>query len=87
VQDGTDMFIANATSKKFMAALEPILLAPATKPLVSVATHRLLVDILADLTYNYGGEKGCEGLGELWRKVKMPQEPELVSRLTYPMRI
>ncbi|ORY24881.1 hypothetical protein BCR39DRAFT_545694 [Naematelia encephala] len=67
----------HATSKKFMAALEPILLAPPAKPLVSGNTHRIMTDILADLTYNFGAEKGCEGLGELWRKVKMPQESDL----------
>jgi hypothetical protein len=38
-----------------------------------------MTEILADLTYMYGGEKGCEGLIDLWKKVKLPQEPERVS--------
>jgi hypothetical protein len=29
----------------------------------------------------YGGEKGCEGLLDLWKRVKLPQEPEMVSQL------
>ena len=73
--DGSDQ----AGSKKFMSPLETVLLAPPNKAVVSSATHRLLTEILADLTYMYGGEKGCEGLHDLWKKVKMPQEPEMVS--------
>jgi hypothetical protein len=48
---------------------------------ISSSTHRLLTEILADLTYMYGGEKGCEGLLDLWKRVKLPQEPEMVSPL------
>jgi hypothetical protein len=44
----------------------------------------MIADILADITYHFGGDKGSEGLGELWRKVKMPQEPDEVSRLILP---
>ena len=71
---------ASATSKKFVAALEPILLAPPGKALVSAQTHRMITDIAADVTYNFGGEKGSESLVELWRKVKLPQGSEHVSR-------
>jgi hypothetical protein len=39
----------------------------------------MIADILSDLTYHFGGDKGSEALGELWKKVKMPQEPETVS--------
>ena len=39
----------------------------------------MLTEILADLTYLYGQEKGCEGLLELWKKVKLPQESDFVS--------
>jgi hypothetical protein len=70
---------AQASNKKFIASLEPILLATPAKPLVSTPTYKVITDILADLTYNYGKEKGCEGLIELWRKIKLPQEPETVS--------
>lgn len=61
-----------------MAVLEPILLASPVKPVVSPATHRIIADILSDLTYNFGSDKGSEALVELWRKVKLPQEPDLV---------
>ena len=76
-------FVAHATSKKFLSPIETILLAPPAKLLVSVSTLRMISDILADLTYNFAGEKGCEGLVELWKKVKMPQESDYVrfSRL------
>jgi hypothetical protein len=60
-----------------MSPLEGVLLAQ--KPVVSLPTYRLLMEILADLTYMYGGEKGCEGLLDLWKKVKSPQDPERVS--------
>lgn len=69
---------AHATSKKFVAVLEPILLASPAKPVVSPATHRVIADILSDLTYNFGPDKGSEALVELWRKVKLPQEPDMV---------
>jgi hypothetical protein len=77
--------VAHAANKKMTACLEPILLAPPTKPLVSAPTHTAITDILADLTYNYGQEKGCESLVELWKKVKLPQEPEQVRAPKIPL--
>ncbi|WRT65209.1 uncharacterized protein IL334_002152 [Kwoniella shivajii] len=74
-------FRQNASSKKFLSSLEPILLAPATKPLVSQSTYRLITDILSDLTFSYGQEKGCEGLVEFWKKIKLPQESEIGNPL------
>ncbi|WVR04273.1 hypothetical protein IAU60_001273 [Kwoniella sp. DSM 27419] len=74
-------FRPNASNRKFFASIEPIFLAPSNKPLVSVQTHRLLTDILADLTFSYGMEKGCEGLMEMWKKVKLPQEPDFGNPL------
>ncbi|OCF40210.1 hypothetical protein I317_05967 [Kwoniella heveanensis CBS 569] len=74
-------FRQNASSRKFFSSMEPILLAPTQKPLVSAATHRLLSDILADLTFSYGMEKGCEGLVEMWKKVKLPQEADFGNPL------
>jgi hypothetical protein len=65
-----------------MASLEPILLAPPQKALVNLNTHRTITDILADLTFNFGGEKGCEPLVDMWKKVKMPQEPDKVCHDT-----
>lgn len=62
-----------------MASLEPLFLPQLSKPSLSVPTHRIMTDILADLTYMYGAEKGCEGLTELWKKIKMPQEPDQVG--------
>nr|XP_019047665.1 hypothetical protein I302_04281 [Kwoniella bestiolae CBS 10118]OCF26595.1 hypothetical protein I302_04281 [Kwoniella bestiolae CBS 10118] len=74
-------FRQHASNKKFLSALEPILLAPATKPLVSQPTYKLLSDILSDLTFTYGQEEGCEGLGLLWKKVKLPQESDIGNPL------
>nr|XP_019008923.1 uncharacterized protein I206_06610 [Kwoniella pini CBS 10737]OCF47704.1 hypothetical protein I206_06610 [Kwoniella pini CBS 10737] len=74
-------FRQHASSKKFLSSLEPILLAPASKPLVSQPTYKLITDILSDLTFSYGLEKGCEGLAELWKKVKLPQESEIGNPL------
>lgn len=74
---------AHAASKKVLACLEPILLASPQKALVNPNTHRTITDILADLAYNFGGEKGCEPLVDLWKKVKLPQEPDSVSCETY----
>lgn len=65
-----------------MSPLETILLASPSKPIVQPPTHRLLTEVLADLTFMYGTEKGCEGLADLWKKIKLPQEPERVSRGT-----
>lgn len=70
---------ANAASKKFTASLEPILLAPSAKPLVSAQTRGVIADVLADLTWHYGGDTGCEPLGELWRKIKVDGQPDNVS--------
>lgn len=62
-----------------MSPLETILLASPSKPIVQPPTHRLLTEVLADLTFMYGNEKGCEGLADLWKKIKLPQESERVS--------
>nr|ODN85986.1 hypothetical protein L203_04486 [Cryptococcus depauperatus CBS 7841] len=72
----SDDDIACASNKKFFQTLEPILFASPAKPMVSPSVHRLLTDVIADLTYTYGTEKGCEMLLEAWRKIKLPQEPE-----------
>ncbi|KAK4683955.1 hypothetical protein P7C73_g6253, partial [Tremellales sp. Uapishka_1] len=73
---GAKGFRQHATNKKFMSVLEPLLLAPIQKQTISPATHRLLTDVLGGLTYQYGGDKGCEGLGEMWRRIKLPQESD-----------
>lgn len=71
----------HAMSKKFLSVLEPIILAPPTKPIVSPSTHDAITRVLADLTYTFGQDKGAEALGDLWRKVRLPQESDIV-RLT-----
>ncbi|KIR78097.1 hypothetical protein I305_04739 [Cryptococcus gattii E566] len=68
--------IAYGSNKKFFQSLEPILFAPSSKPIVSPSTHRLLTDVIADLTFSYGMEKGCEMLVDVWKKVKLPQESD-----------
>jgi len=75
-----ELIIEHAASKKFLACVEMLLLAP--KPLLSQPTYQLVSEVLAALTWQYGMLKGCEGLGELWRKVKLPQEPEIVRIVT-----
>ena len=54
-------------------------MAPISRPLVSISTRKIMTDVIADLTYNYGHDKGSEALVELWKKVKMPQESEYVG--------
>lgn len=46
---------------------------------MSPSTHRLLTDVIADLTFSYGMEKGCEMLVDVWKKIKLPQESDYVS--------
>lgn len=70
---------AYASSKKFLGSLEPLLLAPPGKPLVSGPTQQVLTEVLAGLVYQYGNDKGCEGLRDLWLKVKLPQDNEMVG--------
>ncbi|KIR27383.1 hypothetical protein I307_05570 [Cryptococcus deuterogattii 99/473] len=69
------------SNKKFFQSLEPILFAPSSKSIVSPSTHRLLTDVIADLTFSYGMEKGCEMLVDVWKKVKLPQESDYVANL------
>lgn len=64
------------SNKKFFQSLEPILFAPSSRPIVSPSTHRLLTDVIADLTFSYGMEKGCEMLVDVWKKIKLPQESD-----------
>lgn len=73
-----DKDIAYGSNKKFFQSLEPILFAPSSKPIVSPSTHRLLTDVIADLTFSYGMEKGCEMLVDVWKKVKLSQESDYV---------
>lgn len=70
-----------AGNKKFLHPIEVILTAPANRPVLTAQSHKMLTEILADLTYLYGQEKGCEGLLELWKKVKLPQESDFVSSI------
>ncbi|WVQ83898.1 hypothetical protein IAT38_006042 [Cryptococcus sp. DSM 104549] len=70
-----------ASNKKFFQSLEPILFAPPAKQIVSPSTRKLLVDVIADLTFQYGNERGCESLGEMWKKVKVQGEPDFGSPL------
>lgn len=73
-----DKDIAYGSNKKFFQSLEPILFAPSSKPTVSPSTYRLLTDVIADLTFSYGMEKGCEMLVDVWKKVKLSQESDYV---------
>lgn len=73
-----DKDIAYGSNKKFFQSLEPILFAPSSKPIVSPSTYRLLTDVIADLTFSYGMEKGCEMLVDVWKKVKLSQESDYV---------
>lgn len=73
-----DKDIAYGSNKKFFQSLEPILFAPSSKPIVSPSTQRLLTDVIADLTFSYGMEKGCEMLVDVWKKVKLSQESDYV---------
>ncbi|WWD21898.1 hypothetical protein CI109_106386 [Kwoniella shandongensis] len=74
-------FRSSGANKKMVAVLESILFTPPNKPLVSEFTHRLFTDIIADLVFSYGMEKGTEPLVDLWKKVKTPDEPDFGTTL------
>lgn len=59
-----------------MAAVEPIVTNQLDPP-PSTATLRWAVDVLAGLTYAYHNERGCEGLQELWKKIKLPEDMDI----------
>jgi hypothetical protein len=61
-----------------MASLEPILTAPLGRPVVSGPTQQVLMEILAGLVYQYGADKGSEPMRDLWLKVKLPQDSDMV---------
>ena len=68
-----------ATSKKLLSNFELMIFAPPTRPLVNNYTHKIMVDVLGDLTYNFSHEKGCEALAETWRKTGPSAAEEGVS--------
>ncbi|KAK8846581.1 hypothetical protein IAR55_005667 [Kwoniella newhampshirensis] len=74
-------FRISGANKKMVTILEPILFTPTNKPLLSEYTHRLFTDIIADLVFSYGMEKGTEPLVELWKKVKSADEPDFGNPL------
>lgn len=61
-----------------MATIEPILKQEA-KPPVSQATYKTTFEILSFVTFDFHANRGCEGLLDLWNKVKRPGDPEFVS--------
>ncbi|KAF8515729.1 hypothetical protein BU17DRAFT_93374 [Hysterangium stoloniferum] len=67
----SDVFIAQASSKKFLDTLEEVLLSGSTSPVV----RERLMDVLAAAAYAYPGN-GKEGYRVLWRKVKPPNKPD-----------
>ncbi|ORX33522.1 hypothetical protein BD324DRAFT_639653 [Kockovaella imperatae] len=74
MQNTNKAFQTYASSKKFLVPLDTILMSPPNKPLVSLSTRKVMTDVIADLTYNYG--QNSEALVELWKKVKMPQDAD-----------
>lgn len=63
-----------------MATIEPIM-NQTLKPPASMSTLKACRDILSDLTFNFSAEKGCEGLYEVWKRVKAPNDPEFGKEL------
>ncbi|KIJ47354.1 hypothetical protein M422DRAFT_45885 [Sphaerobolus stellatus SS14] len=64
-------FIHAASAKKFLEALEDVLTAPGTSPVV----RERLFDVLAAAAYTHPGSPR-EGYRVLWRKIKPPNKPE-----------
>jgi hypothetical protein len=69
---------AQVTSKRFLQAVEPLLIPEKDKPLLLQNGYDRLRDTLAHLNYNFGVLKGSESLRELWNKVKTREEPDEV---------
>jgi hypothetical protein len=63
-----------------MTAVEPIV-TQQLKPPPSMSTLKACRDILSDLTFCHYKERGCEGLYELWKRVKQPSDPEFGKQL------
>lgn len=63
-----------------MSTVEPILYQQ-VKPPVSNNTYKTTYDVLSDLTFRFGKDRGCEGLHELWVKVKSPADPDYGNAL------
>ena len=72
---------AYATDKKFMSAVQDILIPPADSQPLQAGTRERIRDTLAHLNYVYGGLKGGEHLRACWVKVKTQEEPEEVRGL------
>lgn len=73
-----DVHKGHATSRKMLQTIEPILKQEA-KPAVSQSTYRTTMEIVSGVTYTYHANRSCEGLLDLWNKVKRPEDPEFVS--------
>jgi len=71
--------VGQATSKRFLQAIEPLLLPEKDKHILRQDGYDRLRDTVAHLNYTYGHHKGSEGLRELWNKIKIQEEPEEVS--------
>ncbi|KAL1408179.1 hypothetical protein Q8F55_004984 [Vanrija albida] len=71
----TGVYRPYATNRKFLSVIESILLHHAKLP-PSKKTYDTIMDIVSGLTNQFGRERGCEGLVDLWHKVKPPHEPE-----------
>lgn len=73
--------VAQATSKRFLQAIEPLLMPEKDKHILRQDGYDRLRDTVAHLNYTYGDLKGSEGLRDLWNKIKLKEEPEEVSLL------
>lgn len=68
----------HATSKKLRDTVEPLCLQQ-TKPPISPQTYKTLMIFLSGLVHDFHTDPKCEGLLELWRRVKRPEDPDFVS--------
>lgn len=82
VQSGSELTDVKgyATSRKMLQTIEPILKQEA-KPPVSQSTYKTTMEIVSGVTYTYHANRSCEGLLDLWNKVRRPGDPEFVSWL------
>lgn len=70
----------HATSKKLRETVEPLCLQQ-TKPPISPQTYKTLMIFLSGMIYSFHTDPKCDGLLDLWRKIKRPEDPEFGSPL------
>ncbi|KAG8830378.1 hypothetical protein FRC18_008187 [Serendipita sp. 400] len=71
LQNASETFILQTSSRKFLENLEDVINAETTSPVV----RERLLDVLASAAYKFGKMPGKEGFAAIWRKVRPSWKP------------